>query len=260
MLTTHRTIHGRMWCSLYCWHTLTHTHARTHHLTALYPGLPGWAGTRKVKPVWILPKQETVSGSGIRWAVCKSAPRSRQIAMPAPHHSVFYRLDALPATQPTASKHWRHIFRMIDNLISLTDNMTVLLYCTVLYCWQNIINLFCCVFFCNYERKKWCGTVTTFCILFSRQQQWLLDGCVKPWCRYCSCVCSLWSVEAWETFRWTTLQTSSWPMMPWPTWACLMPTDWQYTPSLLVFCILAMSALKRATMTVQVWITGVDVC
>ena len=24
------------------------------------------------------------------------------------HHSVFYRPDALPATQPTASKHWRH--------------------------------------------------------------------------------------------------------------------------------------------------------
>jgi len=33
--------------------------------------------------------QETVSGSGISWAVCKSAPRSRQITMPAPHHSVF---------------------------------------------------------------------------------------------------------------------------------------------------------------------------
>jgi len=36
---------------------------------------------------------------------CMSAPRSRQITMPAPHHSVFYRLDALPATQPTVSKH-----------------------------------------------------------------------------------------------------------------------------------------------------------
>ena len=32
-----------------------------------------------------------------------------QITTPAPHHSVFYRPDALPATQPTASKHWRHI-------------------------------------------------------------------------------------------------------------------------------------------------------
>ena len=43
----------------------THTHTR---LTALFPGLPGWAGTRKVKPIWILLKQETVSGSGISWA------------------------------------------------------------------------------------------------------------------------------------------------------------------------------------------------
>jgi len=29
--------------------------------------------------------------------------------MPAPHHSVYYRLDALPAAQPTASKHRRHL-------------------------------------------------------------------------------------------------------------------------------------------------------
>ena len=31
----------------------------------------------------------------------QSAPCSRQITMPAPHHSVFYRPDALPAAQPT---------------------------------------------------------------------------------------------------------------------------------------------------------------
>ena len=37
----------------------------------------------------------------------QSASRSRQRTTPAPHHSVFYRLDALPAAQPTASKHWR---------------------------------------------------------------------------------------------------------------------------------------------------------
>ena len=37
----------------------------------------------------------------LRWAACKSAPRSRQITTPAPHHSVFYRPDALPAVQPT---------------------------------------------------------------------------------------------------------------------------------------------------------------
>ena len=63
------------------------THTRS---TALCPGLSGWAGTRKVKPIWILLKQETVSGSGITWAICKSAPHSRQITMPAPHHSCFF--------------------------------------------------------------------------------------------------------------------------------------------------------------------------
>ena len=83
-----------------------HTHTR---LTALCPGLPRWAGTRKVKPIWILLMQETVSGSGISCAIYKSASRSRQITMPAPHHSVFYRPDALPAAQPTASKHWRDL-------------------------------------------------------------------------------------------------------------------------------------------------------
>jgi len=50
-------------------------------------------------------EQETVSGSGIIWVICKSASLPVQIAMPAPHHSFFYRPDVLPATQPTASKH-----------------------------------------------------------------------------------------------------------------------------------------------------------
>ena len=58
-------------------HSYTHTHTHTC-LTALFPGLPRWASTRKVKPIWILLKQETVSGSGISWAVCKSASCSRQ--------------------------------------------------------------------------------------------------------------------------------------------------------------------------------------
>ena len=50
-------------------------------------------------------EQEIVSGSGISWAICKSAPRPRQITTPTSHHSVFYRPDALPATQPTVLKH-----------------------------------------------------------------------------------------------------------------------------------------------------------
>jgi len=85
--------------------TRTRTHACTHsHLTALCPGLPGWAGTRNVKPMWILLKQETVSGSGISWTLCKSAPRSRQITTPAPHQSVFTsRMPFLPPDQQRQS-------------------------------------------------------------------------------------------------------------------------------------------------------------
>jgi len=89
----------------------------THILTTLCPGLPWWAGTRNVKPVWILLKQETVSGSGISWAMYMSAPRCRQITTQAPHHSVFYMPDALPAAQPTASMHWRHILHSVENIL-----------------------------------------------------------------------------------------------------------------------------------------------
>ena len=73
---------------------------------ALFPELPGWADTRKVKPIWILLKQETVSGSGISWAICKSAPHDRQITKPAPHRSNFLQAGC-PSYRPTMSKHWR---------------------------------------------------------------------------------------------------------------------------------------------------------
>jgi len=42
-------------------------------------------------------KQETIGDSGISWTICKTfAPRFRWITM--------------PASQPTAWKHWRHIY------------------------------------------------------------------------------------------------------------------------------------------------------
>ena len=84
--------------------TLTHTHTPVSPFT-LCPGLVTTRVSQyqKGKTNLDLLKQETVSG--ISWAMCKSAPTSGPITMPAPHHSVFYRPDALPATQPTVSKH-----------------------------------------------------------------------------------------------------------------------------------------------------------
>ena len=40
--------------------------------------------------------------------------------MPAHRHSDFYRPDAVPAAQPTASKHWRHTF-LNNSVKKLTD-------------------------------------------------------------------------------------------------------------------------------------------
>ena len=73
-----------------------------HPFNGPFPGLPRWAGTRKVKPIWILLKQETVSGSGISWDIRKSAPHSRQITIPTPHHSVFLQAGC-PSCRPTNS-------------------------------------------------------------------------------------------------------------------------------------------------------------
>jgi len=45
-------------------------------------------------------EQETLSGSGINWATCKSAPHPKQITMPALHHSVFLQAGC-PSCYPT---------------------------------------------------------------------------------------------------------------------------------------------------------------
>ena len=43
-----------------------------------------------------------MSGSSISWAICKSAPRSRQITTPAPNHSSFLQAGC-PSCRPTNS-------------------------------------------------------------------------------------------------------------------------------------------------------------
>ena len=66
---------------------------------------------QKGKAFWIWLEQEMM---GWRWhqldhmqMICTSLQTDLQT--PVPHHSVFLQPDALPATQPTASKHWRLI-------------------------------------------------------------------------------------------------------------------------------------------------------
>jgi len=102
----------RNWRLLWVIHPESNAMKFNTRLTAIFPGLPGWASTRKVKPICISLKQETVSGSGIGWAICKSAHCPRQITTPAPHQSVFYFLrTGCPSCRPTESEHWKNILR-----------------------------------------------------------------------------------------------------------------------------------------------------
>ena len=80
-------------------HTYTHTHPFNGPLSRTT-----WTnkGTRKKGTSLDFTEARD---SGISWAICKSAPCSRQIPHQLLTSHFFYRPDALPATQPTASKH-----------------------------------------------------------------------------------------------------------------------------------------------------------
>jgi len=84
------------------------TNKFTYYITHTHPFNGPFSGTTQVS--WYQKGKTNLDftearDSGISWTICKSAPCSRQTATPAPHHSVFYRPDALPAAQPTVSKH-----------------------------------------------------------------------------------------------------------------------------------------------------------
>jgi len=85
--------------------------------TNLFNGLfssTSWVSRQqKGKPFWILMSKRWW-GSSDSWTICKSfASQSRWITMPLIHYSFFCRPDALPATEPTESKHWKHHGHMV---------------------------------------------------------------------------------------------------------------------------------------------------
>ena len=94
---------NNIWVKRCYFHVTSHVHTHTRFLTALFPGLARSASTREVKPIWILLKQETVSASGISWAICKSAPCSRQITRPAPRRFFTGRMPFLPPNEQRQS-------------------------------------------------------------------------------------------------------------------------------------------------------------
>ena len=126
-----------------------------------------------------------MSGSGISWAISKSAPRSRQITTPTPHHSVFYRLDALPAAQPTASKH-------IGTLIGILPCESIGTSC----CSSERKCVKCVLVPTDYSRR--CGSclhlgLVLYCGRLANTQDYVLEDPrsleeARCWCG-CSCQC-----------------------------------------------------------------------
>jgi len=89
------------------WHKSTHnyncyTHVYTHTFNGPFSGTTQVSQYQKGKTNLDFTVARDSEWQWHQLGCILSAPRSRQITTPAPHHSVFYRPDALPASQPTA--------------------------------------------------------------------------------------------------------------------------------------------------------------
>ena len=101
-------------CATFCfWMCGGRTHTNVYWLFSRTT----WVGRyQKDKPFWILLKQEWQWWQGWQWhqlnhmqIICTSLQTDNHASTSLLH--IFYRPDALPATQPTASKHWRQVWR-----------------------------------------------------------------------------------------------------------------------------------------------------
>jgi len=96
-----------LWCNYHAVNSMSRktslrlTHAHTHTLfNGRFSRTTRVSRYQKGKTIWILLKQETVIGSGISWAICKSATRSRETTMPAPHQLISFFTGWMPFLPP----------------------------------------------------------------------------------------------------------------------------------------------------------------
>ena len=97
-------------------HTHTHTHTRTHPFNGSFSGTTQVSRYQKGKTnLDFTLKQETVSGSGISWAICKSAPCSKQTPCQHPTTQFFTgRMSFLPPNQQCQSTdQWKPNLRQL---------------------------------------------------------------------------------------------------------------------------------------------------
>ena len=94
-----------MHTTIYIRNILKCSNTYTHPFNGPFSGTTRVSQDQKGKPIWILLKQETVSGSGISWAICKSGSRSRQDNHASTQPLKFFtgRMPFLPSNQQRQS-------------------------------------------------------------------------------------------------------------------------------------------------------------
>jgi len=80
---------------------------RHNRFTALFPGPPGWAGASR-ELLDFMVQGKINRGKHTDHLARRHSIRTKQCPPPPCAH-VFYMPDAIPAAQPTASKHWRQL-------------------------------------------------------------------------------------------------------------------------------------------------------
>ena len=81
--------------------SVNHTHTHTPPFNGPFSGTTQVSRYQNGKTNLNFTEEQTVSDSGISWAICKSAPRSRQITTPATHHSFLH--SGCPSCRPSNS-------------------------------------------------------------------------------------------------------------------------------------------------------------
>jgi len=108
-----------------------------------------------------------VSGSGISWAICKSAPCPRQITMPAPHQSFF--TGQMP-------------FLLLNQQLQSTEGIIIIQYVIITsaeeggYVFGSV-----CLSVCPSDYSQTCEQILTK--FFARGRAWLKDQVIQFWWR-----------------------------------------------------------------------------
>jgi len=118
------------------WNILT-TPPSHNRFMALFPGPPGWAGARWELLDFMVQGKINRGRHTDHPAGCHYIQTNQCLPPPSPH--IFYRPDAFPAAQPTASKHWRLILSTPkENIICSYSKQTRLThYYHILTQWTN---------------------------------------------------------------------------------------------------------------------------